>query len=173
MLCLPCPHACCDPSPSCLLPSCLLRPLMLFLPCRASRGLWSSSSCANPPSLLLYLSCTSQSTISPLIPLIIDNQLNLTPTTLSPFHPPPSLALNLDRFSLLSFSRTRALSQGFLPEYGGEGGFVVIGGKLGFNTFIFSVLCCVCFLLLAISRSRPLTPQPSTLTCLPVVARPL
>jgi Ca2+/Na+ antiporter len=42
----------------------------------------------------------------------------------------------------------------FLPEYGGQGGFVVIGGKLGFNTFLFSVLCIVAFACLTISKCR-------------------
>jgi len=42
----------------------------------------------------------------------------------------------------------------FLPEYGGGGGFVVIGGKLGFNTFLFSVLCIVAFGCLIINNCR-------------------
>jgi len=38
-----------------------------------------------------------------------------------------------------------------LPEYDGAGGFIVIGGKLGFNTFLFTALCLVAFGLLTLN----------------------
>ena len=44
--------------------------------------------------------------------------------------------------------------RGFLPELGGNGGFVVIGGKLGFNTFLFTILCVVAFGILTINKCR-------------------